>query len=362
MSQKLIRVGITVGDINGIGIEVIIKTFTDSKLFSNTIPIIYGSSKTISFHKKAINDEHFNFLTINSADEAKPRKINVLNCWSEEVEINLGTQNPTGGKYALKSLEAATEDLKTNKIDVLVTAPINKDGVKSAGFEFPGHTEYLAHLSNTDEVLMLMVANDLRVAVATGHVPLKDVAEMITPELLTSKLNLLLNSLRKDFAIPRPKVAVLGLNPHAGDRGVLGDEEINIINPVVKAFHDKGELVYGSYSADGFFGSSNINQFDGVLAMYHDQGLTGFKAISFDEGVNFTAGLPIVRTSPDHGTAYDIAGKGIASAQSFRNAYFLACDVYKKREFHKEITANPLQPQKQEKNRPAKRPAAKSNS
>ena len=349
MSQKLIRVGITIGDINGIGLEVIIKTFTDSKLFSNSIPIIYGSSKAVSYHKKALNDEHFNFMTIASADEAKAKKINLINCWNEDVEINLGTQNSIGGKYALQSLEAATNDLKTNKIDVLVTAPINKDGVKSAGFEFPGHTEYLAHLSNTDEVLMLMVANNLRVAVATGHVPLKDVAALITPELLTSKLNLLLNSLRKDFAIQRPKVAVLGLNPHAGDRGALGEEEINIINPVVKAFHDKGELVYGSYSADGFFGSSNIKQFDGVLAMYHDQGLTGFKAISFDEGVNFTAGLPIVRTSPDHGTAYDIAGKGVASPQSFRNAYFLACDIYNRRETHKEITANPLKAQKPEK-------------
>ncbi|MDX1348937.1 MAG: 4-hydroxythreonine-4-phosphate dehydrogenase PdxA [Putridiphycobacter sp.] len=352
MSQKLIKVGITVGDINGIGLEVIIKTFSDTKLLSNTIPIIYGSSKTISFHKKMLNDESFNFLTISSADQAKPKKVNVINSWNEEVKIDLGKQNPTGGKYALLSLEAATNDLKTNKIDVLLTAPINKDGVKSAGFEFPGHTEYLAHMSNTDDVLMLMVANNLRVAVATGHVPLKDVAAMITPELLTSKLNLLLNSLRKDFAIERPKIAVLGLNPHAGDRGALGDEELNIINPVVKTFQDKGELVYGSYSADGFFGSSNIKNFDGVLAMYHDQGLTGFKAISFDEGVNYTAGLPIVRTSPDHGTAYDIAGKGVASPQSFRNAYFLACDVFKKRELYKEINANPLKPQKDTKTKP----------
>jgi 4-hydroxythreonine-4-phosphate dehydrogenase len=352
MSQKLIKVGITVGDINGIGLEVIIKTFSDTKLLSNTIPIIYGSSKTISFHKKMLNDESFNFLTISGADQAKPKKVNVINSWNEEVKIDLGKQNPTGGKYALLSLEAATNDLKTNKIDVLLTAPINKDGVKSAGFEFPGHTEYLAHMSNTDDVLMLMVANNLRVAVATGHVPLKDVAAMITPELLTSKLNLLLNSLRKDFAIERPKIAVLGLNPHAGDRGALGDEELNIINPVVKTFQDKGELVYGSYSADGFFGSSNIKNFDGVLAMYHDQGLTGFKAISFDEGVNYTAGLPIVRTSPDHGTAYDIAGKGVASPQSFRNAYFLACDVFKKRELYKEINANPLKPQKDTKTKP----------
>lgn len=354
MNQKVVKVGITIGDINGIGLEVIIKSFTDNKLFANTIPIIYGSTKAISYHKKAINNESFNFTTITSADEAKPKKINVINCWNEDVKINLGTQNETGGKYALISLNSATNDLKTNKIDVLLTAPINKDGVKSAGFEFPGHTEYLAHMSNTEDVLMVLVANELRVAVATGHVPLKEVANLITPELLTTKLNLFLNSLKKDFAISRPKIAVLGLNPHAGDRGALGEEELNIINPVVKAFHDKGELVYGAYASDGFFGSSNLKNFDGVLAMYHDQGLTGFKAISFDVGVNFTAGLPIVRTSPDHGTAYDIAGRGIASEQSFRNAYFLACDVYKKRLFHKEITANPLQPQRQENNKPNK--------
>ncbi|MFK8037514.1 MAG: 4-hydroxythreonine-4-phosphate dehydrogenase PdxA [Crocinitomicaceae bacterium] len=359
MSEKLIRVGITIGDINGIGLEVIIKSFTDLKLFANTIPIIYGSTKVVSFHKKAINNESLNFMTIQNADEAKPKKINVINCWNEDVKINLGVQNETGGKYALKSLSAATDDLKTNKIDVLLTAPINKDGVKSAGFEFPGHTEYLAHMSNTEDVLMVLVADDLRVAVATGHVPLKEVSELITPELLTAKLNLFINSLKRDFAIPRPKIAVLGLNPHAGDRGTLGEEELNVINPVVKSFHDKGDLVYGAYAADGFFGSSNLNNFDGVLAMYHDQGLTGFKAISFDVGVNFTAGLPIVRTSPDHGTAYDIAGKGVASEQSFRNAYFLACDVYKKRLLHKEINANPLQPQRQEKNKPKPKPKPK---
>jgi len=351
MSIKPIKVGITIGDINGVGAEVIIKTFSDNKLFSNAIPIIYASSKTLSFHKKAINNESFNFLTISDANEAKAKKINVINCWDEEVKINLGEQNANGGKYALKSLECATDDLKASKIDVLVTAPINKDGVKEAGFEFPGHTEYLAHLSNTDEVLMLMVANDLRVAVVTGHVPLKSVPELITKENIETKLKIFLNTLRKDFAIAKPKIAVLGLNPHAGDRGTLGDEEINIINPVVEKYRNEGELVFGSYSSDGFFGSSNLKNFDGVLAMYHDQGLTGFKSISFDEGVNYTAGLPIVRTSPDHGTAYDIAGKGIASERSFRNAFFLACDLYKRRQFHKEITADPLQPQKTGKER-----------
>ena len=347
MNNQAIRVGITVGDINGIGAEVIIKTFEDSKLFNTSIPIIYGSSKLLSYHKKAINNELFNFLTIKSAEEAKPKKINVINCWEDEVQIDLGVQNANGGKYALLSLAQAVEDLKQNKIDVLVTAPINKDCVKAAGFEFPGHTEYLAHMSNTEDVLMLMVADNLRVAVVTGHVPLKEVSGLITKELVEAKLRIFLKTLKKDFSITRPKIAVLGLNPHAGDRGTLGDEEINIIHPAIKVLQDEGELIYGTYSADGFFGSSNIKNFDGVLSMYHDQGLTGFKSISFDMGVNFTAGLPIVRTSPDHGTAYEIAGKGVASETSFRNAYYLACDIYKTRKMNKELMANPLVAQKQ---------------
>ncbi len=342
----MIRVGITVGDINGVGLEVIIKTLRNQAVFANSIPIIYGSAKTTSYHKKAINNSDFNFFPIKTADDAKPKKINLINCWNEEVNIKIGEQNATGGKYALKSLESATNDLTANKIDVLVTAPINKDCVKAAGFEFPGHTEYLAHLSNSDEVLMLMVAGDLRVAVVTGHVPLKKVPELITKEMVEKKLRLFLKTLKNDFAIRKPRIAVLGLNPHAGDRGTLGDEEIEIINPVVKKLFDEGELVYGSYSSDGFFGSANLKNFDGILSMYHDQGLTGFKSISFDEGVNYTAGLPIVRTSPDHGTAFDIAGKGIASERSFRNAYYLAIEVHKTRLLQKDINANPLRPQK----------------
>lgn len=346
MDNKPIRVGITVGDINGIGIEVIIKTLMDSNVYANTIPIIYGSSKTLSYHKKALKKDEFNFFPIKDASEALPKKVNLINCWQEEAKIILGDQNSNGGKYALISLENATNDLSANKIDVLVTAPINKDCVKEAGFEFPGHTEYLAHLSNADESLMVMVADDLRVAVVTGHVPLRDVADSITQELVESKLRMFIKTLQKDFAVAKPKIAVLGLNPHAGDRGTLGSEELEIINPVIEKLQAEDELVYGSYSADGFFGSSNLKNFDGVLAMYHDQGLVGFKSISFDEGVNYTAGLPIVRTSPDHGTAYDIAGQDIASERSFRNAYFTACDVYKRRQLYKEINANPLKPQK----------------
>jgi 4-hydroxythreonine-4-phosphate dehydrogenase len=341
----MIKVGITVGDINGIGIEVILKALNDPNVYANSIPIIYGSSKVISAHKKAINLPDFQYLVIKDVSEAKPKKVNLINCWEEDVQVVLGEKNANGGVYALKSLEAAAADLKDQKIDVLVTAPINKDCVRDAGFEFPGHTEYLANISGTNEVLMFMVAEGLRVGVVTGHIPLRKVAESITKEAVEHKLRLMIKSLQEDFLIQKPKIAVLGLNPHAGDRGTLGNEEMDIINPVILKLRDEGELVYGSYSSDGFFGSSNLKNFDAILSMYHDQGLTGFKSISFDEGVNFTAGLSIVRTSPDHGTAYDIAGKGIASERSFRNAYFLACDVYDKRLIYKEMNSNPLKKQ-----------------
>ncbi len=341
----MIKVGISIGDINGIGLEVVIKALSDSKVYANSIPIIYGSSKAMSFHKKAIDKQDFQYLAVKDAKDAKPKKVNLINCWEEEVKIVLGEKNANGGTYALKSLEKATADLKENKIDVLVTAPINKDCVRDAGFEFPGHTEYLASMSGAEDVLMFMVADTLRVGVVTGHVPLKDVAALITKEAVENKLRLMLKSLRQDFLIQKPKIAVLGLNPHAGDRGTLGDEEIEIINPVIQKLRDEGELVYGSYSSDGFFGSSNLKNFDAILSMYHDQGLTGFKSISFDEGVNFTAGLPIVRTSPDHGTAYDIAGKDKASPRSFRNAYFLACDIHDRRKQYAELHKNPLKKQ-----------------
>lgn len=341
----MIKVGITIGDINGVGLEVIIKTLEDANVYATSIPIIYGSSKAITFHKNAANVSEFNYLAIKDVTEAKPKKINVINCWKEEVDIVLGEKNANGGKYALLSLEAAAADLKAGHIDVLVTAPINKDCVREAGFNFAGHTEYLAHLSEKEDVLMFMIAGDLRVGVVTGHVPLKDVAALITKEAVEKKLRLMIESLKQDFLIQKPRIAVLGLNPHAGDRGTLGQEELDIINPVISKLRDEGELIYGSYSADGFFGSSNVKIFDAILSMYHDQGLTGFKSISFDEGVNFTAGLSIVRTSPDHGTAYDIAGKGKASERSFRNAYFLACDVFKRRQRYAELHENPLQKQ-----------------
>jgi 4-hydroxythreonine-4-phosphate dehydrogenase len=324
---------------------VIIKALSDSEVYANSIPIIYGSSKALSFHKKSIDSSEFNYLAVKDVTEAKPKKVNLINCWDEEVSIVLGEKNANGGKYALLSLEAAMADLKSGKIDTLVTAPINKDCVKEAGFKFAGHTEYLASETDAEDVLMFMVADDLRVGVVTGHVPLKDVAALITPDAVEKKIRMMVASLKQDFLIPKPRIAVLGLNPHAGDRGTIGSEEMDIINPVITKLRDEGELIYGSYSADGFFGSSNVKIFDGILSMYHDQGLTGFKSISFDEGVNYTAGLSIVRTSPDHGTAYDIAGKDKASFRSFRNAYYLACDIYNRRKKYVELHKNPLQKQ-----------------
>jgi 4-hydroxythreonine-4-phosphate dehydrogenase len=265
-----------------------------------------------------------------------------VNCWNEDVQIDPGTKNEIGGKYAFLSLEAATSDLAANKIDVLVTAPIAKETIQKAGFKFPGHTEYLADMSGVKEALMMMVSDNLRVALVTSHVSLKEVAQTITKEKIVEKIYALNNSLRKDFKLVRPRIAVLGLNPHAGEKGVLGNEENDVIGPAIQHAKQEGFLVNGPFPADGFFGSSALSQYDAVLAMYHDQGLAPFKALAFDSGVNFTAGLPIVRTSPDHGTAFDIAGQGKASEQSLRNAIYLALDVYRNREFMKEIEANPL--------------------
>jgi len=341
-----IRVGISIGDINGIGPEVIIKAFQDPQMLVECTPIIYGSTKTMAYHKKAIGDDSFNYQRIEEATEAQPKKINIVSVWKEVVNISLGEADEIGGKYAYQSLEAATRDLAANKIDVLVTAPISKETIQKSGFQFPGHTEYLADLSGVEDALMMMVAGNLRVALVTSHIPLSDVPKIISKEKIVSKLKQLENSLKKDFGIIRPKIAVLGLNPHAGENGSIGQEELEIINPAIHSFNGDSRMAFGPYPADGFFGSHLYNQFDAVLAMYHDQGLTGFKSIAFNDGVNFTAGLPIVRTSPDHGTAFDIAGKNLADAQSMRSAIYLAMDIYRTREFIKEINANPLQSQK----------------
>ncbi len=341
-----IRVGITIGDINGIGPEVIIKALRDNRILVDCTPIIYGSTKTMSYHKKAIRDEEFLYQSCKTAEEAVPKKINIVNVWNDEIKFDLGSVTETGGKYAFLSLERATEDLAANKIDVLVTAPISKEAIIKAGFQFPGHTEYLAHLSGVDEALMVMVGPNLKVALVTSHIALKDVANTLTKEKVLAKIKALENSLKKDFGIIRPRIAVLGVNPHAGENGKMGTEESEIINPAINQAKGEDILAFGPYPADGFFGSNLLGKFDGILAMYHDQGLTAFKALAFEEGVNYTAGLPIVRTSPDHGTAFDIVGEDKASGQSMRSAIYLAMDVYRKRQFVKEISANPLQEQK----------------
>lgn len=344
-SANPIRVGISVGDINGIGPEVIIKALRDNRLLLDCTPIVYASSKTMSFHKKTLADNEFNYQSCKSATEAVNRKINIVNVWNDEIQFDLGKGNETSGKYAFLSLEKATEELAAGKIDVLVTAPISKEAIGKAGFQFPGHTEYLAHLAGMDEALMMMVSGNLRVALVTSHVPLKDVTATLTRDKITQKIKALDQSLRKDFGIQRPRIAVFGVNPHAGENGKMGTEETETIIPAINQVRNEDILAYGPFPADGFFGSPSRSQFDGVLAMYHDQGLAAFKALAFEDGVNFTAGLPVVRTSPDHGTAFDIAGQDKANGQSMRSAIYLAMDIHRTRQFIKEISANPLQVQ-----------------
>ena len=341
MSQH-IKIGISVGDINGIGPEIIIKAFADKRVLSNVTPIIYGSKKIFTEHLNLLELNNVTINYISSTQEASKKQVNVLQVWEDNFTLNPGEFSKIGGEYAYKSLKAATTDLASNKVDVLVTAPINKENIQSSGFDFPGHTEYLAKLSNVDEALMLMCGEDLRVGVVTGHIPLNSVSSALSEELVLHKIGQMNNSLVKDFMISKPKIGVSGLNPHAGENGLLGDEENKIIIPAIRKAKSMGILAYGPFPADGFFGSSTFREFDGVLAMYHDQGLIPFKSMTFGSGVNFTAGLPIVRTSPDHGVAYDLVGKNKASASSFRNAVYMARDIYNNRELYKEIHSNPL--------------------
>jgi len=343
MSNETVKVGISIGDINGVGMEVIMKTLADNRVTENITVIVYGSSKVTSYYKKTLRLHQFNFANANNASTAKINKANLINLWNEDIKITMGDSTSEGGAYALKSLEAATEDLAAGKIDVLVTAPINKNNIQSENFNFPGHTEYLTKYANADESLMLMIDENLRVGVATNHIPIKDVANELSKELIVRKAQLMHNTLTKDFGITNPKIAILGLNPHAGDNGLLGEEEEEIIIPALEKLNEEGILAFGPYAADGLFGSGNYIKFDGILAMYHDQGLVPFKALSGGRGVNFTAGLPIVRTSPDHGTAFDIVGKNKASEDSFRNAIFTAVDIYKSRKEFKELTKNQLE-------------------
>lgn len=336
------KIGITIGDFNGIGIEVIIKTFSDNRILSTCTPVIYGSSKVISYHRKTLNHLEFNFNTIKSIAEASHKKINVLNCWEEDVKVDIGKPSAIAGKYALNALQAAAKDALDKKIDAVVTAPIDKSTIQGEGFNFKGHTEFFASVCGNTEPVMLMMSDRFRVGLITGHIALRDVPSALTKEKIIAKTKIVNDSLRKDFGIRKPRIAMLGLNPHAGDNGLLGKEEIEIIAPAAEELNKNGILAFGPYPADGFFGSSKIKNFDVIMAMYHDQGLVPFKSLAFTSGINFTAGLPVVRTSPDHGTAYDIAGKNIASEESFREAVYAACDIVKQRKITDEITANPL--------------------
>lgn len=340
MSDQKIKVGITQGDPNGIGLEVIIKTFFDPAMLEICTPVLFGSQKTFSLHRKVLNVE-MRFTQVKGADGAIPRQFNIVNVYEEDIPIEFGMSTPAAGKYAFKSIDAACAALEQKKIDVLVTAPINKHNIQSDQFQFKGHTEYLEERFK-GTALMLMCADKLRVGVVTGHVPLANVSAIINQEKIVQKIKILSKTLEDDFGLRKPKIAVLGLNPHAGDNGTLGGEEQAVIIPAIAKAKSEGANVFGPYSADGFFGSNNLTKFDGVLAMYHDQGLVPFKALAFATGVNYTAGLSIIRTSPDHGVGYDIAGKNQASPDSFRSAVYLACDVFKDRKQQKEITANPL--------------------
>lgn len=341
MTEKL-KIGITIGDVNGIGLEVIIKSLFDNRITDYFIPIVYGNTKVASFHRKAIAINDFSFNVVNSADQANPKRPNMINCWQEDVKITLGEQNEIGGKYAFLSLEKATEDLLAGNIDALVTAPINKHNIQQDGFDFPGHTEYLQAKSGASDVLMFMVSDELKIGVVTGHIPVKDIAPSLTSDAIVHKLKMMNSSLKTDFWIQKPKIAVLGLNPHAGDNGLIGTEDEKIITPAVEKAKSEGVFCFGPYPADGFFASDTYTKFDAVLAMYHDQGLIPFKHIASRTGVNYTAGLPFVRTSPDHGTGYDIAGKNMASANSFTEALFTAVHIVERRREQKELSAKPL--------------------
>ena len=343
--NRKIRVGITHGDINGIGYEVILKAFADPTMLELCTPIVYGSPKVATYHRKAM-DIQANFSIINEANEALDGKLSILNCVDDELKVELTAATPDAGKAALDALERALQDYREGLIDVLVTAPINKHTIQSDAFHFPGHTEYIEErVGDRKKALMILLKDDFRVALVTGHIPVKDIATTITKELIMEKLSIFHRSLKQDFGIDCPRIAVFSLNPHAGDNGVIGTEESEVIIPAMQEMIEKGIQCFGPYPADGFMGSGNFTHFDGILAMYHDQGLAPFKALAMDEGVNFTAGLPIVRTSPAHGTAYDIAGQGIASESSFRQAIYTAIDVYRNRVIEREIHARPLRKQ-----------------
>ena len=349
MENKKVIVGITHGDINGIGYEVILKTFSDSSMFELCTPVIYGSPKVAAYYRKSMDIET-NFSIITSANEIQDDRLNIINCCDDELKVEIGKPTTESGKAALDALEMALADYRNGMIDVIVTAPINKNTIQSDEFNFPGHTEYIENrVGDGAKSLMILLKDDFRVALVTGHIPVRDIASTITKELIKQKLDIFNRSLKVDFGIDAPRIALFSLNPHAGDNGLIGNEEEEIIKPAIEEMAQKGVLCFGPYPSDGFMGSGNYTHFDGILAMYHDQGLAPFKTLSMDDGVNYTAGLPIVRTSPAHGTAYDIAGTGEASESSFRQAIYIALDVFRNRIIEKEISAHPLRKQYYEK-------------
>ena len=344
--EHKIKVGITQGDINGVGYEVILKTLSDPHILEICTPVVYGSAKVAAYHRKALDIPAVNFNIVADASMADDNKINLITCVDDEVKVEIGKATAVGGEAAYAALERAAADVEAGTIDVLVTAPINKHAIHSDKFDFPGHTEYLEkRLGRGRKSLMILLNEVMRVALVTTHLPISQVPGAITKEAILEKLRIFEQSLKQDFCVVKPRIAVLSLNPHAGDDGLLGSEENDIIKPAIQEAIGKGMLCFGPYPSDGFFGTGHFKQFDGVLAMYHDQGLAPFKALAMEDGVNFTAGLPVVRTSPDNGTAYDIAGQNKADEQSFRHALYLALDVYHNRQFHKEISAAPLRKQ-----------------
>lgn len=322
-------IGISIGDINGIGPEVIIKALSDSRILDHITPIIFGSTKVLSFYRKLLNFEDFHYSQLRSINELNHRKVNVVNCWPEMIEIKVGQVTEEAGNCAYLALREAVNYLKEDKIDAIVTAPINKKNIQREGFKFVGHTDFISEELGVDENLMLMINEDLRIGVVTAHIPIDEVSKSLSQEIVEIKLNIMIKALKNDFGIDKPRVALLGLNPHAGEDGLLGREESEIIEPVISKFKNKGHLVFGPFPSDGFFGTLQYQKYDGILAMYHDQGLIPFKMLGFESGVNYTAGIPKVRTSPDHGTAYSIAGKNIASPLSMREALYLASKTVK---------------------------------
>ncbi len=344
-------IGITTGDLNGVGPELIIKTFSDTRLIELCTPVIFASNKLINFYRKLSPEHTFNFVSTKDMSQLNLKQVNIFNCWEDEVALQPGVLTEAGGKYAIRSLMVATQCLKDGQLDALVTAPIHKSNTNIPDFPFTGHTPFFKDKFGAKDVLMLLYNDKLRVALATEHIPISKVAQTITKELLVSKLNLLKETLIKDFGLDKPKIAVLGLNPHAGDEGQIGNEEQTVIKPVVDQFRAANNLVFGPYSADAFFARGSYTEFDAVLAMYHDQGLVGFKTLAEGGGINYTAGLPVIRTSPDHGTAFDIAGKNIAEPESFREAVFQCLDLLRQRREYAANTANPMKRGRIEKER-----------